>query len=198
LYKFTRINSKKLLIVFILLTITTVISLNYSQSTAQTPHVYNEEIEIIPDEINPKLFTFIGNACVDSKGEIINPKIMLYSDLEQKPLSLVNVFSSDECFGAVQKILADDPESIHAKVVAYGDNSVIQEMEKNIEELKKLQTTQQQQIKELNPNDFKIYREYIDAMRKISDSLWDTQKSLQQETAKYYETQRYLHPAVEP
>ncbi len=194
----SRISSKKILVIFTLLTIVTVISLNYSQSIAQTPHVYHEEIEIIPDKINPKLFTFIGNACVDSKGGIINPKIMLYSDLEQKPLSLVNVFGSDECFGAVQKILADDPESIHAKVIAYGDYSVIQKMEENIDELKKLQTTQQLEIKELNPYDFNTHQKYIDAMRKISDALWNTQKLLQQETAKYYETQRYLHPPVEP
>lgn len=196
MHKLTR-NSKKI-VTITLLAITISIGLNYSQSTAETPHVYNKEIEIIPDKINPKLFTFIGNACVDSKGEIINPKIMLYSDLEQKPLSLVNVFGSDECFGAVQKILADDPESIHAKVVTYGDYSVIQEMEENIDELKKLQTTQQLEIKELNPYDFDGHQKYIDAMRKISDALWNTQKLLQQETSKYYETQRYLHPSVDP
>jgi len=190
--------SKKKLVVLTLLTIATVMSLTYSQSTAQTPHIYHEEIEIIQGKINPKLFTFIGSACVDSKGEIINPKVMLYSDLEQKPLTLINVFNSDECFGAVQKILANDPESIEAKIISYGDNSVIKEMEKNIEELKDLQTQQQRAMMELNPRDFDLHNQYINEMREISDSLFNTQKLLQQETAKYYETQRYLHPTVEP
>jgi len=35
-------------------------------------------------------------------------------------------------------------------------------------------------------------------MREKSDALWITQKQLQQETAKYYEILRYLHPSVEP
>jgi len=35
-------------------------------------------------------------------------------------------------------------------------------------------------------------------MRKKSDALWKTQKLLQQETAKYYEILRYLHPSVDP
>ena len=175
--------------------------LNYSQSMAQTPHVYHKEIEIIPDLHEPNLYTFIGNACVDAKGEILNPKVMLYSDIEQKPLRLTNVFHSNECFGAVEKIRANDPDSIEAKLVAYGDYSVIQEMEIKIENLKILQDKQQEELKEVTSSTFKAnvnHQEYIDAVKEKSDALWITQKQLQQVTAKYYETLRYLHPSVEP
>lgn len=199
LHKSSRFNSKKSLVVFTLLIAGTIMGLNYSQSIAQTPHVYNKEIEIIPDPHNPNLFSFIGNACVDSKGEILDPKVMLYSDLEQKPLWLTQVFYSNECFGAVEKIRANDPASIKAKVVAYGDYSVIKEMEINIENLKILQNQQQQELKEVSSDKFpENFQAYIDTMREKSDALWKTQKLLQQETAKYYEILRYLHPSVEP
>ena len=201
LHKSSRFNSKKSLVVFTLLIAGTVIGLNYSQSIAETPRVYHKDIEIIPDPNNPNLFTFIGNACVDSKGEILDPKVMLYSDMEQKPLHLTNVFFSDECFGAVEKIRANDPDSIEAKLVAYGDYSVIQNMEIKIDDLKTLQNKQQDELKEVSSSNFKAnvnHQEYIDAKREKSDALWITQKQLQQETAKYYEIMRYLHPTVEP
>jgi len=193
--KSTRIGSKKLLVVFSLLIAGLVFGLNYSQSIAETPHVYNTEIEIIPDLHDPKLFTFIGSACVDSKGEIMDPKVMLYSDLEQKPLWLTHVFESDECFGAVEKIRANDPDSIEAEIVAYGDYTVIKEMEEKIEELENTQSILQQEIRELNPRDFDQHNQYINEMREISDALFKTQKLLQKETAKYYEVMRYLHPS---
>jgi hypothetical protein len=182
----------------VLLTIT-VLAIDYSQSDAETPKVYNKEIQIIPDKLNPKLFTFVGNACVDAKGGILNPKVMLYSDLEQKPLWLVNVFGSNECFGAVQKILANDPDSIEAKIIAYGDYSIIQDMEKKIEELKILQSEQQQELKVLSDEKFpKDFNLHIDKIRKVADRLFETQKSLQKETADYYNTMRYLHPSDMP
>ena len=182
-----------------LLTVGIVIGLSYSQSMAQMPNVYYVEIEVIPDPNDPKLFTFIGNACVDSKSEILDPKVMLYSDLEQKPLWLTNVFFSDECFGAVEKIRANDPDSIEAKIVSYGNYSVIKEMEEKIEELETLQAQQQQELKEITSEKFpEDLNKHIDATREKSDSLWKTQKLLQKETAKYYEIMRYLHPSVEP
>jgi len=95
--------------------------LNHLQISAQTPDVYHREIEIIPDPHNPNLYSFIGNVCVDSKGEILDPKVILYSDMEQKPLWLTHVFYSNECFGAVEKIRANDPDSIKAEVVSYGN-----------------------------------------------------------------------------
>ncbi len=193
--KSTRIYSKKLLVVFSLLIAGIVFGLNYSQSIAETPHVYDKEIEIIPDPHDPKLFTFIGSACVDSKGEIIDPKIMLSSDLERKPLWLTHVFHSDECFGAVEKIRANDPDSIEAELVAYGDYSVIKEMEEKIEELENESNKLQLEIRELNPRDFDQHNQYINEMREISDTLFKTQKLLQKETAKYYEIMRYLHPS---
>jgi len=198
LHKSTRIDSKKL-IVFTLLSVTIVMGLYYSQSIAETPRVYNKEIEIIPDPHVPNLFTFIGNACVDSKGEILDPKVILSSDIEEKPLWLTQVFYSEECFAAVEKIRAYDPDSIKAKLVAYGDYSMIKEIEENIEELKILQTQQQKELKEITSEKFpKDFNKHIDATREKSDALWKTQKELQKETAKYYEILRYLHPSVEP
>ncbi len=198
LHKSTRIDSKKL-IVFTLLAVTIVMGLYYSQSMAETPRVYNKEIEIIPDPHDPNLFTFIGYACVDSKGEILDPKVILSSDIEEKPLWLTQVFHSEECFAAVEKIRAYDPDSIKAKLVSYGDYSMIKEIEENIEELKILQAQQQQELKEISSDKFpKDFRKYIDTIREKSDALWKTQKLLQQETAKYYEILRYLHPSVEP
>ena len=193
--------SKKSIIVVTLLMAGVVIGLNYSQSTAQTPHVYHKEIEIIPDPLEPDLYTFIGNACVDAKGEVLNPKVMLYSDIEQKPLWLTNVFQSNECFGTVEKIRANDPNSIKAKLVAYGDYSTIQEMERKIEDLKILQDKQQEELKKVTSSTFKAnvnHQEYIDTVKEKSDALWITQKQLKEVTAKYYETLRYLHPSVEP
>jgi len=193
--KSSRIYSKKLLVVFSLLIAGIVFGLNYSQSIAETPHVYDVEIEIIPDLHDPKLFTFVGSACVDSKGEIIDPKVMLYSDLERKPLWLTHVFHSNECFGAVEKIRANDPDSIEAEIVAYGNYTVIREMEEKIEELENESNKLQLEIRELNPRDFDQHNQYINEMREISDTLFKTQKLLQKETAKYYEIMRYLHPS---
>jgi len=197
LHKSTITYSKKI-IVFTLLAVTIVMGLYYSQSMAETPRVYNKEIEIIPDPHDPNLFTFIGTACVDSKGEILDPKVILSSDMEEKPLWLTQVFHSEECFAAVEKIRAHDPDSIKAKLVSYGDYSMIKEIEENIEELKILQAQQQQELKEISSDKFpKDFRKHIDTMREKSDALWKTQKLLQQETAKYYEILRYLHPSVE-
>lgn len=173
-----------------------VLGLNHLQIFAQTPDIYNTEIEIIPDPHRPNLYTFIGSACVDSKGEILDPKVMLYSDLEQKPLWLTHVFHSNECFAAVEKIRANDPDSIEAKIVAYGNYTVIQEMEEKIDELNRLQTQLQQELQEIRSDNFPDnHQNYIDAMREKSDALFKTQKLLQKETAKYYETMRYLHPS---
>jgi len=173
-----------------------VLGLNHLQISAQTPDVYHREIEIIPDPNNPNLYSFIGNVCVDSKGEILDPKVILYSDMEQKPLWLTHVFYSNECFGAVEKIRANDPDSIKAKVVAYGNYTVIEEIEEKIDELKSLQAQLQQELQEIRSDKFPDnYPGYIDTMREKSDALFKTQKLLQKETAKYYEIMRYLHPS---
>ena len=126
---------------------------------------------------------------------------MLYSDIEQKPLWLTHVFHSDECFGAVEKIRANDPDSIEAKLVSYGDYSIIKEIENRIDDLKTLQVQQHEELKEVSSSNFKAnvnHQEYIDAMKQKADALWTTQHQLQQETAKYYEIMRYLHPIGEP
>jgi hypothetical protein len=196
LHKALRFNSKISLVIFSIMIVGLVLGLNHLQISAQTPDVYHKEIEIIPDPHKPNLYTFIGSACVDSKGEIIDPKVMLYSDLEQKPLWLTHVFHSNECFGAVEKIRANDPDSIKAKIVAYGNYTVIEEMEEKIVELKNLQAQLQRELQEIRSDKFpEHHQKYIDAMREKSDALFKTQKLLQKETAKYYEVMRYLHPS---
>ncbi len=196
MHKTLGFNSKICLVIVSIMIVGLVLGLNHLQIFAQTPEIYNKEIEIIPDPHKPNLYTFIGSACVDSKGEILDPKVMLYSDLEQKPLWITHVFHSNECFGAVEKIRANDPDSIEAKIVAYGNYTVIGEMEEKIDELNRLQTQLQQELQEIRSDKFPDnHQKYIDAMREKSDALFKTQKLLQKETAKYYETMRYLHPS---
>jgi hypothetical protein len=190
---------KKLLVVFTLFAVTLVMGLNYSQSIAETPNIYHKDIEIIPDPNRPGYFTFIGNMCVDSDGGIMDPKVMLYSDLEQLPLWLNHVYSSDECFGAVQKIAADDPDSIYAKIVSYGNSTVIEEMEQKIEELKSLQAQQGAELQKIRSEKFyEHHQDQIDDLKRVSDSMFETGKLLQKETADYYNTMAYLHPPVKP
>ena len=196
MHKILGFNSKISIVIVSIMIVGLVLGLNHLQIFAQTPDIYNTEIEIIPDPHRPNLYTFIGSACVDSKGEILDPKVMLYSDLEQKPLWLTHVFHSNECFAAVEKIRANDPDSIEAKIIAYGNYTVIQEMEEKIDELNRLQTQLQQELQEIRSDNFPDnHQNYIDAMREKSDALFKTQKLLQKETAKYYETMRYLHPS---
>lgn len=191
-----KFNSKKLLVVFTLFTVTFVMGLTYSQTEAETPNIYHKDIEIIPDPNRDGVYNFVGNVCVDSDGEIMDPKVMLYSDLEQLPLWLNHVYSSDECFGAVQKINANDPDSIYAKIVSYGNYSVIEDMEQKIEELKSLQAQQQEELQKIRSDKFyEKHQDQIDDMRRVSDSLFLTQKELQKETADYYNTLAYLHPS---
>ena len=149
-----KFNSKKLFVVLTLFTVTLVMGLTYSQTEAETPNIYHKDIEIIPDPNRDGVFNFIGNVCVDSDSEIMDPKVMLYSDLEQLPLWLNHVYSSDECFGTVQKINANDPDSIHAKIVSYGNYSVIEDMEQKIEELKSLQAQQQEELQKIRSDKF--------------------------------------------
>ena len=196
MHKALGFNSKISLVILSIVVIGVIFGVNQLQIFAQTPEVYHKEIEIIPDPNDPNLFTFIGNVCVDSKDEIIDPKVMLFSDTEEKPLWLKHVFYSDECFGAVEKIRANDPDSIEAKVVAYGNYSVIKEMEEKIAELEIEQSKLQKEIQEISSDKFPDSpQKYIDTMREKSDTLFKTQKLLQKETAKYYEIMRYLHPS---
>ncbi len=190
------INSKKLLVVFTLFAVTLVMGLNYSQSIAETPNIYHKDIEIIPDPNRPGLYNFVGNVCVDSDGDIMDPKVMLYSDLEQLPLWLNHVYKSDECFGAIQKINANDPDSIYAKIVSYGNSTVIEEMEQKIEELKSLQAQQQEEVKKIRSDKFyDKHQDQIDDLRRVTDRMFETNKQLQKETADYYNTMAYLHPS---
>lgn len=190
------INSKKLLVVFTLFAVTLVMGLNYSQTVAETPNIYHKDIEIIPDPNMPGLYNFVGNVCVDSDGDIMDPKVMLYSDLEQLPLWLNHVYKSDECFGAIQKINANDPDSIYAKIVSYGNSTVIEEMEQKIEELKSLQAQQQEEVKKIRSDKFyDKHQDQIDDLRRVTDRMFETNKQLQKETADYYNTMAYLHPS---
>ncbi len=169
------------------------IILSVSFVIAQQPVVYFSEIEIIEDSKRENGYIFIGNVCVSSE-EILDPKVLLISDLEKKTLQLIHVFHSKECFGAVERIRASDPDSIHVKIVSFGDNSQIQVMQTEIEDLEKQLEKQQRELSETQKKRFDHHQDYIDAVKEKANKLWITEKQLQHKTAQFYEMMSYLHP----
>jgi len=121
---------------------------------------------------------------------------LLISDLETKTLQLVHVFYSDECFGAVEKIRASDPDSIHLKLVSFGDNSQIKGTQAEIEDLRKQLEKEQRELSETKKKIFDNHQDYIDAVHAKAEKLWITEKQLQHKTAQFYEMMSYLHPDV--
>jgi len=121
---------------------------------------------------------------------------MVISDMEKKPLQLTKVFHSDECFGAVEKIRAKDPNSIVTKLVTYELKDVVNEKENTIKNLKALMEKQQKELKVILDEKFPAdgHRKHIEDLRKKSDELWATQKLLQEKTAQYYSMREYHHP----
>jgi len=188
--------TQKSLIFFIPVITASAIILSVSFVIAQQPIVYFSETEIIEDSKRENGYIFIGNVCASSK-EILDPKVLLISDFETKTLQLIHVFHSKECFGAVERIRASDPDSIHVQIVSFGDNSQIQVMQTEIEDLEKQLEKQQEELKEVSKSTFQPnvnHQEYIDAKREKADALWITEKQLQHKTAQFYEMMSYLHP----
>ena len=183
-------NSLKFLIPLIA---ASAIILSASVVTAQQPVVYFSEKTINEDSKRENGYIFIGNVCASYEG-ILDPKVLLISDLETKTLQLVNVFYSDECFGAVEKIRAIDPDSIHTKLVSFGDNSQVERMKAEIQDLRKQVEKEQILLTETKAKSFDSHQDSIDAVNQVADQLWLTRKNLQHTIAQFYELMSYLHP----
>ena len=171
------------------------LAVGITHTSAQQENVTFEELEIIPDPNRENLYTYIFNVC-DNNFAIEDPKIMVISDMEKKLIQLTKVFHSDECFGAVEKIRAIDPDSIITKLVTFELPEVVDAKEKAIEDLRELQKKQQKELRETLNEKFPegSIQEHRDKVREISDRLWATQKLLQEKTAQYYTMQDYHHP----
>jgi len=171
------------------------LAVGITHTSAQQENVTFEELEIIPDPNRENLYTYIFNVC-DNEFAIEDPKIMVISDMEKKLIQLTNVFHSDECFGAVEKIRAKDPDSIVTKLVTFELPEVVDAKENAIEDLRELQKKQQKELRETLNEKFPegSIQEHRDKVREISDRLWATQKLLQEKTAQYYTMQDYHHP----
>jgi hypothetical protein len=171
------------------------LAVGITHTSAQQENITFEELEIIPDPNRENLYTYIFNVC-DNNFAIEDPKIMVISDMEKKPLQLNQVFNSDECFGAVEKIRAKDPDSIVTKLITFELKETTDAKEKAIEDLKILQVKQQKELRETLNEKFPegSIQEHKDKVREISDRLYATQKLLQDKTAQYYTMQDYHHP----
>ena len=171
------------------------LAVGITHTSAQQENVTFEELEIIPDPNRENLYTYIFNVC-DNNFAIEDPKIMVISDMEKKLIQLTKVFHSDECFGAVEKIRAIDPDSIITKLVTFELPEVVDAKENAIEDLRELQKKQQKELRETLNEKFPegSIQEHRDKVREISDRLWATQKLLQEKTAQYYTMQDYHHP----
>jgi len=169
-----------------------IVSVSYIE--AQLENVTFQELEIIEDPNRPGYYTYIFNVC-DQKFAIEDPVIMVKSDLEKKPLQLSRAFNSDECYSAVEKIRANDPDSIHTILVLFGSTKQIDNIEWKIDDLeaksKQLHIELQEAMKNRFPDN---HQKYIDDVRVKSDALWATNKELQHLTAQYYEMMHEYHP----
>jgi len=166
-----------------------------THTSAQQENVTFEELEIIPDPNRENLYTYIFNVC-DNNFAIEDPKIMVISDMEKKPLQLTKVLNSDECFGAVEKIRAKDPDSIITKLVTFELKETVDEKKNTISNLKAQQEKQQKELRETLNEKFPegSITEHKEKVREISDRLYATGKELQDKTAQFYAMQEYHHP----
>ncbi len=171
------------------------LAVGITHTSAQQENITFEELEIIPDPNRENLYTYIFNVC-DNNFAIEDPKIMVISDMEKKPLQLTKVLNSDECFGAVEKIRAKDPDSIVTKLITFELKETVDEKKNTIANLKAQQEIQQKELRETLNEKFPegSIQEHKDKVREISDRLYATQKLLQDKTAQYYTMQDYHHP----
>ena len=171
------------------------LAIGITHTSAQQENVTFEELEIIPDPNRENLYSYIFNVCVNESG-IEDPKIMVTSDMERKGLQLTQVFNSDQCFGAVEKIRAKDPDSIKTELVTYEIHANVDEKKNTIANLKAQQEKQQKELRETLNEKFPegSITEHKEKVREISDRLYATGKELQDKTAQYYAMQEYHHP----
>ncbi len=161
--------------------------------TAQLPAFQFEELEIIEDPNRPGYYSYIFNFCDDAFA-IEDPRFMVVSDLEKKPMQLTGIFHDDKCYGAVEKIRANDPDSIRAELISFGDSNQITNFE---EEIAKQQADVDRLREELKTTMAAVYpnhQDYIDATKLKSDELWNARKQLQHLNAQYYEMMHFYHP----
>lgn len=166
-----------------------------SQTDAIQENITFEELEILPSPNRENLYTYIFNVCVNET-PIEDPKIMVISDMERRGLQLTQVFNSDQCFGAVEKIRAKDPDSIRTELVTYEIRANVDDKRNQIEILKteqeRLQIELREKLREKFPEDG--LRKHNNEVREISDALFSTSKRLQDMTAQYYQMQELHHP----
>jgi len=183
--------SKKILFL-VVIGVGLIVSVSYIE--AQLENVTFQELEIIEDPNRPGYYTYIFNVC-DQKFAIEDPVIKIKSDIEKKQLQLSRAFNSDECYSAVEKIRANDPDSIEATLVLFGSTKQIDKIEWEIEDLEAKAQQQHIELQEAMKNRFpEHHQKYIDDVRVKSDALWETNKKLQHLTAQYYDMMREYHP----
>ena len=191
-------QSKKnlLLLTSVLIGVGLVISI--SVGSAQSPEVFVQELEILKDPNRDDVYTYVFNVCIDEAGDgmdsIRDPTIIITSDKDTRRLQLERVFLANECVGGVEKIRADDPNSIKAEIVTFGNQDTIFEMEQRIEELKRKAEQEHKELRVIMSTNYPHHQDYIDAMKEQTDKLWLTRKQLQTTTEQYYQIMRYMHP----
>ena len=166
-----------------------------SHTSAIEENITFKELEIIPDPNRENLFSYIFNVCVNET-PIEDPKIMVISDMERRGLQLTQVFNSDQCFGAVEKIRAKDPDSIRTELVTYEIHANVDDKRNQIEILKTEQERLQIELREKLGEKFPEggHQKHIDSVRETSDALFATGKRLQDMTAQFYAMQEFHHP----
>ena len=163
--------------------------------------VFFKDIQIIPGSVQKtNQWTVIFNVCIDEAGdgmdEIMDPRILVSSDIEKRPLQLTKVFHANECQGAVQQIRANDPQLISLKVMGFGNYDQIKAMEDNLDKLQaefEMEMKKLQAIKEVN---FPSNQDYIDEVRKQSDHVNSIRKNLQHQTEQFHQIMYNLHPDI--
>ncbi len=191
-------KSKKNLLLLTPFLIAVGLFVGISVVSAQSPEVFVQELEILKDPNRDGVYTYVFNSCIDEAGDgmdsIRDPTIIITSDKDTRRLQLERVFLANECVGGVSRIRADDPNSIQAKILTYGNNDKILEFEQRLEELKARAQQEEQELRVIMSTNFPHHQDYIDAMNEQTDKLWLTRKQLQTATEQYYQIMRYMHP----
>lgn len=190
------LSKKSLLLLISFLSVGLIVSI--SVGSALSPEVFVQELEILKDPNRDDVYTYVFNVCVDEAGDgmdsIRDPTIIITSDKDTRRLQLERIFLANECVGGVEKIRADDPNSIKAEIVTFGNQDKIFEMEQRIEELQRNAEQEQQELQVIMSTNYPHHQDYIDAMKEQTDKLWLTRKQLQTITEQYYQMMRYIHP----
>ncbi len=180
----------------ILVAIGTIVSI--SVGSAASPEVFVQEIEIIKQPNWEDRYTYVFNVCVDEAGDgmdsIRDPTIIITSDKETRRLQLDRIFLANECVGGVERIRADDPNSIKANIVTFGNQDLIKDTENRLKELQAQAERENRELKQILGTNYPNHQAYIDATNEQSDKLYVTRKQLQAATEQYYQMMRYLHP----